>query len=449
MTAYDQKRLADTSDSAKEAPAANPMADFYALKLKAIWSFFKKEHFSFWAICGYLVIEYVRPQSLIKSLDILPWGKVFIALSVLAWAMDPKKRWVSDSASRWMVTFLCVIVLSSFNAYWPSVSWMHFMDFFGWFLIYFLIINIVNSERRLFIFLFIFLLASFKLSQHGARTWAMRGFSFTEWGLMGPQGYFQNSGELAVQMLMFMPIAYRMAVSLRPWLTRAKYWLLLAFPLTAMMTIGGASSRGGQVGLAFQLYHTFLKGRLSFKTLVLAVMLGGIGYAVIPQEQIDRFRGTGGEEDRPGQQRLLYWKNGWEMIKDHPMLGVGYFNFAPYFTKYYPGDVLYKSAQLPHNIFIQVGTDAGFIGVAAYLMIILSSFRATRAARRALSDAKDHWLYNVSSGVDAALIGFLIAGQFVTIGYYPFMWINLAFAVAVKNVAIKVAADRPKLEGRG
>src|SRR5690606_30660593 len=120
------------------------------LKLKAIWAFFKKEHPAFWAICGYLFIEYVRPQTIIDALDILPWGKLFIALSIIGWLMDRSVRWVTDSTNKWMVLFLLVIILASYNAYWPAVSWFHFMDFFGWFLAYFLIINLINSEKRLF-----------------------------------------------------------------------------------------------------------------------------------------------------------------------------------------------------------------------------------------------------------------------------------------------------------
>jgi hypothetical protein len=36
--------------------------------------------------------------------------------------------------------------------------------------------------------------------------------------------------------------------------------------------------------------------------------------------------------------------------------------------------------------------------------------------------------------------GFLIAGQFVTVTYYPFFWINLAMMVATGNVARQMAA---------
>ena len=242
------------------------------------------------------------------------------------------------------------------------------MDFFGWFMVYFLIINIVNSEKRLFVFLLIFLLASFKLSLFGAKTWALRGFAFTDWGLMGPEGFFQNSGEFSVQMLVMLPISYQLTMAIRPWLSRLKFTLMLAMPITATMSILGASSRGAQIGLAFQTYLIFLKRKLSFRTIILVLLLGVLVYRVLPAEQIDRFRVIG--DDKPSQQRLLYWKGGIKMIEEHPILGVGYFNFAPYFELHYPREVLYGKAQLPHNIFIQVGTDAGVVGLLAYIALI-------------------------------------------------------------------------------
>jgi len=422
------------------------MDEFYALNVKAIWRHFKSEHFSFWMICGYLFIEYVRPQSIIRGLDFLPWAQVFLLLSLAGWMANGRAKWVSDPTNKWMLLFFLVIIASGFNAYFPQTSWDHLKDFYGWLIIYFLIINIIDTRKRLFIFLFIFLVSSFKLSSHGARTWAMRGFAFTDWGLAGPSGFFQNSGELAIQMLMFSPIAYRMAVFMKPWLSKRMYWLMMAMPITGAMTVMGASSRGGQIGLAVQIYQALLKGRLSFKTILLVGIVGVLGYLVLPDEQRVRFTHIG--DDRTSQQRLLYWRHGMDMIKENPTLGVGYFNFAPYYQRYYSGDMLYTHAELPHNIFIQVGTDAGYIGLAVFLMLIYRNFKSTADGRRLAQKLEGGEFYiALSRGLDTAFTGFLIAGQFVTVTYYPFMWINLAFSVALVNVVkreIRAQNERPE-----
>ncbi len=412
------------------------MDDFLALKPSAIWRHFRKEHFSFWMICGYLFFEYVRPHSIIPAIDILPWSQVFILLSAAGWMVDKNRQWVRDATNFWMLLFFVVILLSSWQAFNPKVSFKNLEFFYTWLIIYFLIINIVTNEKRLFIFLMIFMLASFKLSIFGARTWAMRGFGFTGWGLMGPPGFFQNSGELAIQMSVFAGISFFFFAALKPHLTKFKKYTLLAFPITAAMTIIGASSRGGQLALVAQLLMTFWS-KISFRGLIIILLVGYLGFKLLPAEQMQRFEEMG--DDKTSQQRLMYWEHGIEMIEKHPWLGVGYFNFPPYYERYYSHDMLYDYAQLPHNIFIQVGTDAGCTGLFVYCMLIWSHFRCTRAVRKIERerDRKESWLYALSIGLNVGFIGFLIAGQFVSVAYYPFMWINLAFCVALRNVATR------------
>ncbi|HSB97952.1 MAG TPA: hypothetical protein VLC91_15935, partial [Spongiibacteraceae bacterium] len=113
----------------------------------------------------------------------------------------------------------------------------------------------------------------------------------------------------------------------------------------------------------------------------------------------------------------------------------GYFNFPTYYEHYYREDMLYETAQLPHNIFIQVGTDTGVTGLCIFLMIIYRSFRTTAEIRKLTeADRTTTPYYRLARGLDSALWGFLIAGQFVTVTYYPYFWVNLALSVSLKNV---------------
>jgi O-antigen ligase len=407
--------------------------DLYALKLKAIWRQFWSEHFSFWMICGYLFVEYVRPQSIIPALDFLPWAQVFILFSMVSMFADKKRHWASDPANKWMVLFFIVILLSCFNAYEPSTSYANLNRFYTWFVIYFLIINIVYTKERFFIFLAIFSIASFKISFSLALTWAKRGFSFASWGLMGPPGFFQNSGELAIQMCVFFAISYRVMESLRSHVSKPKFFILALMPITSAMVVMGASSRGGQIALVFQLFVMFWRQIFRPKIFLGIVLAGALIFVLIPPEQKARFSAAG--QDRTSEQRLLYWAHGMEMIKEHPVLGVGYFNFIPYYYTHYSKDMLYPYVELPHNIFIQVGTDAGLTGLFVFLMLIGRTFSVNRATKKLASRDQQLQFYdNCARGLNMAMIGFLVAGQFVTVTYYPFIWINLSFAVALKRV---------------
>jgi O-antigen ligase len=328
------------------------------------------------------------------------------------------------------------------------------MDFFSWYVIYFLVVNTVNTEKRYLIFVAIFLLSSFKISLFGAKTWAMRGFSFTDWGLQGPPGFFENSGELAIQMLMFSPVAYQLAVFIKPYASWTKHKILLLFPITGAMTVMGSSSRGGQVGLVYQFYRTLLKGRLSFKAVAVTVAVAAVAWSIIPDEQKARFSSSG--TDQTSLQRLLYWRHGLEMIKEHPVLGVGYFNFSPYFGAHWPEDLLRGAAhshglpvsELPHNIFIQVATDTGLLGLGVFLLMAVRTTRIAREiAKLSAGNSTDPRPFaSLAKGLVIALWGFLIAGQFVTVSYYPFFWINLALMVALGNITRRhwaMASVRP------
>jgi O-antigen ligase len=421
------------------------MEELYALKPKAIWRQFWSEHWSFWMICGYLFVEYVRPQQIVPALDFLPWASLFILLSLIGAFVDPTVKWVKASASKWILLYLVVVLLSIIGAAFKDWSFRKLEWIYTWVIIYFLIINIVNTRKRLFIFLGVFVVASFKISFGLALVWAKRGFAFTNWGLQGPPGFFENSGELAVQMSVFFPVAYLIAVRLRPYVPKWVFCILLLMPVTAAMVILGASSRGAQLALAVQLVLMFHKQIFRLKTIIPIIILFSVLFQFLPDEQKQRFSETG--TDKTSQQRIYYWEAGWEMLNSNPLLGVGYFNFPPTFNRYHSDKILFGYAQLPHNILVQVGADLGYIGLFVYFMLIKTSFIASKKNSKPEGGASDFfsslpWAMNIS------IIGFYVAGQFVSVVYYPFMWIHIALASCFINIKNLESSTRGSLENR-
>lgn len=407
--------------------------DFYAFKVKNMWAYFKSQHYSFWMICGYLFFEFVKPQALFPIIDFLPWAELLLIGAMIGAFVDPTVKWVSSVANIFIVLFLITILVSIAAAAYPEISRKYFMLFFSWFVIYFLTINIVNTPERFYIFLFIYVFSAAKIAVGTSKSWVMRGFSYQGWGLMGPSGYFQNSGELAILMLMLFPLAFYLYQNLKGRVVLWERILLLTFSICPILTILGASSRGAQVALAFQLIVMFRKSIFKFKPLIgIAILVAGLNF-LLPAEQKERFNSAG--DDKTSQQRLLYWEHGWEMIKEHPFTGVGFFNFIPYYEAYYSYDMLYPTAQLPHNIFIQVGTDAGFISLFFFILLILYCLIVPYRFSKVKKLNELHRSIVVGLGYGA--FGFLIAGQFVTVAYYPFLWVHLSLIVAMVNVFSK------------
>lgn len=417
------------------------MESLYTFNPKALWSQFRKEHFAFWMACLYLMLQYFDPLRIYPILDALPLDKVAVGLALLSLPMDPRRRWVRDSTNVWISLLAVVIICSSAFAIYPSFSWKNWYNFFNWYVIYFIIINIVTTSERYFVFLAIFLVANFKLSFFGARTWAARGFGFESWGLAGPPGFFQNSSDFSSEMLMFAPIAFELALFVKPFVRRVTYWFLMLGALTGAMSVLGASSRGSQVALAAQGAWMAIQRGLKVKVLIAIALLAGVGYALLPAAEKARFASVG--TDSTSIQRLAYWKAGLRMIEDHPFLGVGYYNFAPVYASHATDKLWHGVAQLPHNIFIQMGTDAGLIGLGIFLMLIYRNLKIAKEIRDTCKKHPDTPAFapSVARGLMLTTWGFVIAGQFNTVSYYPFLWINLALTVSLANIVRRTVEE--------
>jgi len=240
-------------------------------------------------------------------------------------------------------------------------------------------------------------------------------------------------------MLMFAPIAFELALFVKPRVRRITYWFLMLCSVTGAMSVLGASSRGSQIGLAFQGTWVAIQRKLNVKVLVAVALVAGLGYALLPAAEKARFTSTG--TDTTSVQRLDYWRAGLKMIENHPYLGVGYFNFAPVYASHASDKLWHGKAQLPHNIFIQVGTDAGLIGLGIFLVLIYRNLKIAKDIRRACAKTEDVPAF--APGVARALVlttwGFVIAGQFNTVAYYPFLWINLALTVSLADIVRRTA----------
>lgn len=424
-------------------------SDFLFLRVKNLWAYFKSESLAFKSICAYMFVEMFRPQSIFTFLDFMPWAQFFLLLSFVGIFSDSKAKFRFTGMHALLLAMTLVIHLSMTTAF--SITWSirYYIDFMQWVVIFFLITTIVSTRERFYTLFLVFFLCALKIAIGTSKNWAMRGFGFTSWGLKGPSGYFENSGELAILMLILFPIGFYLYKALKDDVRKWEKVVLLAAVICPVLTILGSSSRGAQLALLVQIFIMFWRQIFKPKVIIGILITGYIGWQVLPQEQKDRYTTIG--TDKSSMQRQLYWENGWEMMKDHPALGVGYYNFRPYFETFYPEDVLYDYAELPHNIFIQIGTDAGFAGLFVYLLIIANSLlksRVTFISSRREQTQQDEVYHFLWPALKVGIIGFVIAGQFVTVGYYPFLWISIALQTALVNSLSEkrtgLAAAEPK-----
>lgn len=406
--------------------------DLYALKPGALWRSFKAQGLAFWALCAYFFFEYVRPQVIFPQLDVIPWGQLTLVLTLTTVFFDGRPLPTGNVQNKLMGVFVFVVLASSLAAFDSTASWNDLKVFANWVIVYFLVVRIINSESRLFVFVALYLLWSFKMAQYGFVTMAQRGFAFTSWGLTGPGSFLTNSGEYAIQMVIFTCMAAAVALALRRHRVRLVRWAVYSMPVMGAVSVMGASSRGSQLALAVIAVWVILASKQRLKVLLAVGLAAYLLYLVLPAEQIERFRAAGNDET--SHQRFEYWSMGIATIQKYPFLGVGYSNWLTYWRYQKPEGVgVLAIVEVPHNIFIQCGAELGLLGFSIFILMVVMAFAMNACSRRRAKDSDNRFAYFLSYGLDAGLCGYLVAGFFVTVFFYPFFWVHIAFIAALYN----------------
>ncbi len=408
--------------------------DFYAVKVGVLWKAFKAERPVFWWLCVYFFLEYIRPASLYPVIDFLPWTQLSLLFALIAAVTDKEIKWVKSKVSILFVLFYLFVILSSVFAFQPSLSWEKIDVVVNWVIVYFLFICVVNTEKRFFIFFLGFLIINFKMSQHGFFTFASRGFSYTNWGVIGAPGWFHDSGDFGISMLVFSAAAISFTLALRKYWGRYKKIFFYFMIMTGLVTIIATSSRGAQLGMVAMGIWVLLKSRLGIKAVLGIVIISSLLYVLLPERMFDEYKSAG--DDGTSQDRLAHWDFGIDVAIDNPLLGIGYENWLVYCNFMNPSGLGYKdTCRLPHNTYVSAGAEIGLIGLLLYMLIIFFIFRTNLRTRVNAKKIKNDYILYIAHGLDAGLVGYAVATIFFTNLFYPVFWFQLAMTVALYNIS--------------
>jgi O-antigen ligase len=129
------------------------------------------------------------------------------------------------------------------------------------------------------------------------------------------------------------------------------------------------------------------------------------------------------------------WERGVQLFVDDPLTGVGVDNFPMAIGIMRVAESRVPYWQAPHNAYLQVLTETGVFGMAAFLLLIGTSLRTFNRLRRQEPAFADRDL-GVLPGL--LLIGFvavLISAIFLSQAYSMFLTLYFAASAALKRIA--------------
>jgi len=262
--------------------------------------------------------------------------------------------------------------------------------------------------------------------------WAIKGG--TKVMLLGPHqvyGKTYDNNLFALVSVMSLPMVFYFALSVKHARWRA---VLLACAALICLSIIGSRSRAGFVALVFVLACLAWSSRFRIRAIVAAGLVALIAWTMSSQEIRDRVTSIiEYRKDKSAMSRFVTWDVAEAMLRQNPLVGVGFNNFEIAKDRFIGGR---KAA---HNIFLQNLAELGLLGHPIWLAIIFGTIASLyRFMRRARGFPRDmRWAYYWSRGLLLGMAGFCIHGLFHNEEYLELMLVMVGL-----NVALQAAARR-------
>jgi O-antigen ligase len=229
-------------------------------------------------------------------------------------------------------------------------------------------------------------------------------------GVLRVQAWYPSANHLALMLGRAWPFLLAAALHRTTWpLVSRSAMAIVGLGLLLTFSTGGwlGAIAGGLVVVGC-LGHRRLLLRAGGLAVVALAAVSGLAIGGVLPERLNPLRQTGGF-------RLDLWQSSLEMVRDHPLLGIGLDNFAYVYPQFYlrPGAAAEPNLSHPHNWLLDVWLSLGVLGLIAFCWLLAQSWREARAALAA--NLNRGWLVAGALGATADLLvhGFIDNSYFL------------------------------------
>jgi putative inorganic carbon (HCO3(-)) transporter len=434
----------------------------------------EKYQLAFLATVLFSILLYLRPHEVYPGIfGAIPLAKLVAAVAIGTYFLSKIQH--RESMSIWPIEFKMILFLFFLAVLFipfaanPGMSIETLNDpFLKVVVIFFLMINLVNSRKRLRLLISGVVLCGIPLGLHAIKSYlsgefALKGLRITGMG----KGLFGNPNDLAICLNMLLPLAVVLGMTSRG----IRRWIFLGGALVMFGGIIFTYSRGGFLGIIFSFLFMLwkLSRRKRLRTMALVFVSLAVLLPVLPGSYSKRILTIfESESDTTGsshaRQELLM--HGINQTMKRPIIGVGIGNFTIYSLH----------GMVAHNSYVEIAAELGIFGLLAYLILILAPFRSLgrlekevkeRASARDLNlhkprsgilrigggdasqqdagdqEAKDaREFYYLIVGVRATLIAYIVVSFFGSVQYLWYLYYPVAYAISLGVIhTLEVSAE--------
>jgi putative inorganic carbon (hco3(-)) transporter len=399
--------------------------------LANIQDFLRRGHFiSFLGLLLFTAFVYFRPYEYSPSLFVLSTGAKWIAGFTLLVFLPTQLALEGNLTSRPREVNLILLLalaalLSLITAINQGEAWDNFVEFLKVVVMFIVMVNVVRTDNRLRLMFWIVMAVSVTTSISAISDYQSGRLLTGGERIKGSiGGLFENPNDLALHLATILPLAVSLML-----IRRGPVKLLYAACGVLMVAaIICTFSRGGFLGLiAVALVLAWKFGRKN-RTLVLAVSAVTIVtvLALAPAQYGGRLTSIWGGDitGSSSARQELFWRS-LLVAARYPIFGVGIGNFH------------YRSIheQVSHNSFTQVASELGFAALIFYVLFMVTSIKRLRRIEHETLGVKEHAkFYYLSVGLQASLIGYMVASFFASVAFLWYVYYLVGYAVCVSRL---------------
>ena len=365
----------------------------------------------------YVTLIYVRPAEIVPEwatipfVDILTWISGVIAIFSL---VAKPRRILNLPQDKLLLAFWAIIAISSFKVWLTGVfySWMAFMPAV---VCYFLIRMGVSSRRQLNGLIYLLIALNIFLAINGVvqyHTGVGLGNTTMQLDRIYGTGIFNDPNDLGMTFVTVIPLLMMVIGRSSTWfIFRA---LSVAGLAVVLLALYYTNSRGAVIGIAAAMVcFSFLRYRTASATIAAAALLSVIVVAA-PSRGTDLDAG-----ESSAQSRVQSWAEGWNMLKTHPLTGVGYDQYLEYHNK------------VAHNSFVHTFAELGLIGAFCFVGMFYWHFKGMRLMPTDTPESAS-W----RRALMASAVGMLTCGWFLSRQYVPIFYVMLAVGACAATISV-------------
>jgi len=239
-------------------------------------------------------------------------------------------------------------------------------------------------------------------------------------------GMFGNANDLALHLVIFTPIAIALGVASKNKIFKFAYFIAAVFMIMGNTVTQSRSGFLGLLGVAIVLVWKFGK-KQRFKTGLISSIVGLTVIVFAPGNYglriLSIFIPALDPVGSSDQRSKLLTQSLWATLYNPQGLGIGNFR------------VISIRNLETHNAYTQVSSELGWLAIVAYIILLISPLRKLGAVERRMFAREDFsWIYYLSIGVQASIVGYLISSFFAPVAYNWYVYYLIAFAICLRRL---------------